>query len=301
MTPLTPGMTAPPPPASPATTSPPWWRAALCVLLAFGLLVAMPHVRGLPPAAGVIGGTLLFLLVSLLVVSELASFPLRPAVDAVGLVLGLGAWYAAGLGAEHLAAARTVLSAGASISFLLACVCAGRLLALIVRERNLLLPVALVAGMADIFTVVAGPTGEALKHAPKLVEKLSVAIPKVGSAAGPAGAKGLAHIATAGLGDFIFLAFFLAGVARFGLRGRASFWGIYVAVALGMGAVLFVPGTPALPLLPFMVAGFLVANLGVFRLSRPEKLQTALVVVLLAGLLVAAALTLQHRQALTGG
>lgn len=271
---MTPGSASP----SVPNQRPPLWRALVLVLLAYGLLAGVPYVRGIPPAAGSVLATLLFLFLSLLVVAELAKYPLRPWRDAAGLAICLAVWYAVGLSARSLEALRTVVSAASGVSFLLACIFAGRLLALIVRERNILLPVALVAGLADIFTVFAGPTGKALEKAPKLVEKLSVAIPQVGSAAGPAGARGLSHVATAGLGDFIFLAFFLAAVWRFGLRHRATFWGVLVAMATGMLAVLLMPRIPALPLLPFIVTGFLVANIGAFNLSRSEKLQVTAVV-----------------------
>jgi hypothetical protein len=273
---------------------PPLWRVALLVLVALAFLAGVPYLRGVPPQLGSLLATLAFLLISLLLVTELARYPLRPLADALGLVACLGLWYAIGQSAERLTAARTLVSAASGLSFLLACVGAGRLLALIVRERNLLLPVALVAGMADVFTVFAGPTGKALEQAPKLVEKLSVAIPQIGSAAGPAGARGLTHIATAGLGDFIFLAFFLACVWRFGLRRRGTFWGILLAVATGMAAVLLLPQVPALPLLPFIVTGFLVANAGAFSLSRAEKLQMGVVLALAAGLLLVAGLLLRH-------
>lgn len=278
------------------TTSPapPWWRGALVLALMIAVLVTLPYVRGLPPRLGAGLGTLLVLLVSLLVISELARQPLRPLTDALALVVCLGLWYAVGLLPEKLPTLKPLLMALASVSFLVACSFAGRLLALIVRERNLLLPVALVAGLADIFTVFAGPTGEALKHAPKLVEKLSVAIPKLGSATGAAGGAGLTHVASAGLGDFIFVTFFLVSCARFGLRGGRSMWWIFGLAGLAMMSVLLLPFVPALPLLPFIAAGFLLANLGVFRLSREERLSTIAVVALLIVLLVAA-LLLKHR------
>jgi hypothetical protein len=280
----------PPPPVRP-----PLWRASVLAATAVALLAGLPYVPGLPPQPAAAAATLLFLLISLLLISECARYPLRPLWDVLGMVAGLGLWYVVGLPAAGLPAWQTVVGAVSGVSFLLACVGAGRLLALIVRERNLLLPVALVAGLADVFTVFAGPTGKALQHAPKLVERLSVAIPKIGSALGPAGAKGAAAIATAGLGDFIFLTFFLVGVYRFGLRARLTFWVVFALVALGMGTVILVPGVAALPLLPFAVVGFLLANLGAFRLSRAEKIQTTAVVALVTALLVAAGWLMRHR------
>jgi len=261
---------------------------ALFTLLAFGLLAGLPYVK-LPPLVGTLAATVLFLLLALLVIRESARFPAAPLVDAFGLAAGLGLWWSAGYYAEHLAPLRPVLLALSSILFLLACVFFGRLLSLIIRERNMLFPVALIAGLADIFTVFFGPTGKTLAKAPQIVQKLSVGIPQAGSATGAQGGAGLAHLASAGLGDFIFLTFFFACVYRFGLRANATFWVIFGLTLAGMCAVLLVPNVPALPLLPFIVAGFLLANAGAFRLSRQEKLYMAIALAFVAVLLAAAA------------
>lgn len=259
-------------------------------LLGFGLLAGLPYVGGLPPVVDALVATFLFLLVSLLLIQECARFPIRPLPDALGLVACLALWYAGDLLMEQHSAVRLLLRALSSMLFLLACVYFGRLLALIVRERNILFPVAIMAGLADFFTVFFGPTGHALHHAPKLVEKLSVAIPKAGSAAGPQGAAGATHVATAGLGDFIFITFFLVGAYRFGLRQKPTFWAIFALVALGMGTVLSLPRMPAAPLLPFVALGFLLANLGAFKFSRTEKLYIGIVTLVIVGALVALAL-----------
>ena len=96
------------------------------------------------------------------------------------------------------------------------------------------LPVAIVAGLADIFTVFWGPTGHALEKAPGLVQKLSLAIPAVGSAAGEAGAHGLAYVAAIGLGDFIFLSLFLALAVRFDFSVRRTFIAMVIGAAVGI-------------------------------------------------------------------
>lgn len=269
-------------------TRPPIWRVVLFALLAVALLTGLPYVRGIPPLPGTLAATFLVLFASLLVIREAARFTVKPLYEVLGLVVTLGVWYSAREWGQALANLRPLIAAGSSLAFLLACVFVGRLLSLIVREKNILLPVALMAGLADIFTVFFGPTGKTLQHAPKLVEQLSVGIPKLGSATGAAGGAGLGYIATAGLGDFIFLTFFFVTVWRFGLRERLTFWSIFSLLIVGTLAVLTLPHLPALPLLPFIILGFLLANLGAFHLSRTEKLQTVLVVALVTGLLVVA-------------
>jgi len=277
-----------------AVPRPPLWRVALFAGLAFGLLASLPYVRGVPPLIGTVVATVLFLLLTLLVIREAARFPPRPLADVGGLAACLGLWTAAGGWGDVLPHLRPVLAAAGGVLFLGACIFFGRLLSLIVRERNMLLPVAIVAGLADIFTVFFGPTGKALQHAPGLVAKLSVGIPAMGSATGARGGAGLSHIATAGLGDFVFLTFFLVGVWRFGLRSKATFWAIFALTLAGMAAVLLVPKLPAAPLLPFIVTGFLVANAGAFHLSRAEKVNVLIAVVFFIAMMAVAAVAMRR-------
>ncbi len=290
-------MSDPQPPETPAPSPaprPPVWRVALFTLLALGLLAGLPYLRGVPPLVGSIAATVLFLLLTLLVIRETAQFPLAPLADGFGLAACVALWAATGEWQEIVPHLKPLLGAAAGLLFVGACLFFGRLLALIVRERNMLLPVALIAGLADIFTVFFGPTGKTLEHAPHLVQKLSVGIPQVGSATGAQGGAGLSHIATAGLGDFVFLTFFLVGAYRFGLRSKRTFWTVFGLTLLGMGAVLYVPGLPAAPLLPFIETGFLIANARAFHLSRTEKVYIAIAICFVALLLAAAAVLMRR-------
>jgi hypothetical protein len=278
---------------SESTLYPPWWRVVVLAVVGLGLLAGLPYVKGLPPLVGTLVATIAFLLLTLLLIIEASRWPLWPVGEVAGLVVCLGLWWTVGeltADRKHLAPLAGGLS---GMIFLGACIYFGRLLSLIIRERNVLLPVALIAGVADIFTVFFGPTGEALEKAPALVEKLSVAIPQIGSAAGPEGAAGLTALATAGLGDFIFLTFFFVGVCRYGLPLARTFWSILPLTALGMIAVLLLPFLPAVPLLPFIITGFLLANAREFTLSREEKGIMAVVLLLVTGLLVVAAVLLR--------
>ena len=245
--------------------------AALLLFACYILLVVTPLVPGLPPVAGSVLATVLFAALAMAVMLALARVPTRAWHEAAGLALFLGAWYDLGALAEGYPHARVYLSPAVSLTFLLACVAAGKLLSRIVRDRNILLPVCIVAALADLYTVFAGPTGQALQEAPKLVQKLSVAIPQPGSAAGPAGHMGLAFAGTMGLGDFIFIAMFFAAAMRFGFRLRRSYWGILLPTATALVGFLLTPKLPGIPLLPFISLGFLVANWGEFRLTAEEK------------------------------
>jgi len=66
-----------------------------------------------------------------------------------------------------------------------------------------------------------------------------------------------------GLGDFIFLALFFAGVRRFGMNDRKTFVAMCAAFAVGLLALLVLPAVPALP---FMSLALLLVHARELRL-----------------------------------
>jgi len=267
---------------------------AIICLISYGLLVGVPLARGVPDWLASYGGSLVFAVVSLCVVGFGVTWRLRPVQDILGAVVCLGLWISATQIKHVPDAMRLHLGAAASVVFLLACLFAGKVLSRIVRERAMTLPVCIVAALADIFTVFWGPTGTALEKAPKLVEKLSLAIPAAGSAAGPEGVKGLALVATMGLGDFIFLALFLSLAVRFGFPVARTFWSVVVAALVGIILAQAAPlDLPGMPLLPYMSIGFIVANRGNFWLSGQERRDLAIALGVLVVMFAVAALALR--------
>jgi hypothetical protein len=246
-------------------------EAVVAGLSYYGCLAALPHMRGIPPAIGTILATFLFLLLSLAVVRNIARWEIKPLQESFLCAYPLVAWYSVTLYAAQFKAARPLISPLESLLFLIACAFFGRLIARLVRERNMLVPIAVVLIMVDIFTVFVGPTGKALEKAPDLVEKLSIGLPEVGSAAGAKGGAGLAFIGAAGLGDFIFLGFFFVACARYGLRLDRTLWWVFILMTVAILGYLALPGVPGIPLLPFIAIGFLLANSGMFDFSRQER------------------------------
>ncbi|MFP3905074.1 MAG: hypothetical protein ACLFWB_12590 [Armatimonadota bacterium] len=267
---------------------PPLWREALIVGLSYyGILTAVPYIRGVPQLPGIMVATVGFLLLSLAVIRTIARWELRWQTELLVFLLTLGLWYALILWSDEYANIAPFISTMASLLFLTACAFFGRLLSRIIRDMNMLLPIAVVLILVDIFTVFYGPTGDALEKAPEVVSSLSVGLPEIGSAAGPEGGKGLAFVATAGLGDFIFLGLFFAATWRYGLRFNRTFWLIFALMAVTMLAFLALPFLPGVPLLPAIAIAFIAANVGEFQFSRQEKVYT-LVAVLFIGVLVGA-------------
>jgi hypothetical protein len=273
------------PHVAPATGAPLWREALIAGLAYYGILAALPHWRGVAPLVGIVAGTLLFLLLSLAVIRNIARWPLKPLHEFFLFAFPLSAWYSTTLWSAQFPDAAPFISPAESLLFLIACAFFGRLVARLVRDVNILVPIAIVLILVDFFTVFVGPTGQALDKAPELVGKLSVGLPAVGSAAGPEGAKGFAFVATAGLGDFIFLGFFFVAAWRYRLRFERTFWWIAALTGLGMVGYLAVPLLPGIPLLPFIALGFLIANAGAFSLSRQEKLYLLIAISFIAVLL----------------
>ncbi len=109
--------------------------------------------------------------------------------------------------------------------------------------------VALVIVPVDVYSVAKGPTRTILEEKPELFDWLSVSFPIPGES----------NAAQLGLPDVLFFALFLGAADRFGLRtGRT--W-----ISCTAGLVLTLPLAVAfdlsgLPALPFLSAGFVLAN-----------------------------------------
>ena len=211
---------------------------------------------------------------------------LRPGVAAslIGGVLSVGAWFLLQLWLHPHGDTRPSLGARAEFvlwrfalgfAITLACTLLGIALSRIVREANVLLPVALVAMPIDYLGAMTpiGFTQNAVQRHPNIVQAVSVPVPTLG---------GLHPIGFIGPGDALFLAFFFAIVQRLNLNMRGTFWGMYGLLTLTMLLVL-ATGINIAALIPMGLA-VLVANWPAFRLQRSEVFATlyaaALVLVL---------------------
>lgn len=261
-------------------------------LAAYLLLLGAPLLRGIPPVLGTVAATVVFAGLSVAVIVCGARLRSSGLQDLAGMAVMGSLWLALTRLAASSELTQLLIGPAAGVVFVLLCLFVGRLISRILREANILLPVCVVAAGADVFTVYWGPTAKFLEQAPEVVRSLSVAIPEVGSAAGPEGAAGLSFVATMGLGDFIFLAVFLAAGARLGFNLRRTGWIIGIILAVALTGFFFVPLLAAIPLLPFTAAGFLIANWREFHLTAEEKrnlLYAALIIGMVTGVMALAA------------
>lgn len=258
---------------------------ALLTYLAFGLLlpwVPLPAHR--PPLIVVLGmvvvTTAAFMLLQLWLAQAVVSTKPGAAVSAGLAVLCVALLIGANLFAP--AFLRLLLI---NLMITLGCAFLGILLARIIREPNVLLPVALVAIPIDFIGAMTsiGFTNTVVAHNPALVKAVSVAVPTVGGGGQHAG--GLHPIGFIGPGDALFTAFFFAVVLRLGMNRRGTFWWMYGLLTLAMLIVLSPFGVNIAALVPMGVA-VIIANFRFFKLKRDEVFAT-----LYAGVFIVALVT----------
>jgi hypothetical protein len=180
----------------------------------------------------------------------------------LGIARGLPPPAALGLAAAHDAG---VICLGAAI---------GSAVALLIRDRNILLPAGTFAAFADYFMVKWGTVHVALQTpaGAKVVQQMSAGVPAVHHSLQPI---------TMGMADFVFLAFFLACARRFEMNYRGTFLALATVLALLLFAI---PWLRQFPAVAPMALAFVLVNLRYFKLTRAEVHATALVFALMAAL-----------------
>lgn len=276
-----------------AASRPRFTSAFLAFLGGVGMLVVLRFLAGsvrfplsIVPALNVLLAVL-FLAIPILAIAQAARAPWKPAhafgLVALGVVLqGLAIFAASRLtGLAQLAA--VALGQGALQIW---CVGLGAVVATLIRERNILIPIAIFLAVFDLFLVLTpiGITRRVMQAAPQILSSVGHAVPRVLPPQRPNEPVAPAEVtAYVGPADLVFLGAYFIALARFGMRLRETVrWmiptlALYLAFVLGTGIAL-----PAL--LPIGIVTLLV-NRKEFRLSRDEWMSTAVVVTLGLGLL----------------
>ena len=263
---------------------------AAAAYVAFNLLlpfVPLPHHRlalGIIVAL-VLSSTLAFMLLQLWLAQAVAKTRPRPLLcGGAALVCALLWVLFARLAAPYGPHPPVLLTFALGFAVTLGCTFLGILLSRIIREPNVLLPVAIVAMPIDFLGAMTpiGFTQHMVAKHPDFVKHVSVPVPGVGSATHYGG---LAPIGFIGPGDVLFVAFFFAVVLRLHMNVRGTFWWIYGLLTATMLFVLSPWGFNIAALVP-MGAAVLIANFRYFKLRREEVFAT-----LYAGLLIIALVT----------
>jgi hypothetical protein len=212
---------------------------------------------------------IVFVYFPLAIVYHGVRIPLKPVAELLAGLIALGVWL--GVAGVEGRTGSALAGPARSVALLVACMFFGMLASRVLRDRNVLLPACIIAGLADLLSVGWGFTAHALRETPDLVAKLSVAVPALAPQAASAADGKFPILATMGVGDLFFVALFFAAGARFGLPLRRTFCFVFPLVALAMGLTITgVLPWQGIPGLPFIAVGFLAANLRSFRFSREE-------------------------------
>lgn len=159
----------------------------------------------------------------------------------------------------------------------------GALLATLVKDKNILVPIAIFLAIFDAFLVLtpAGITQQIMQKAPQALPNVAAQVPAVGAEQPTGKALAAAYVGPA---DLVFLGCFFVALFRFGMQTRLTFKLVVPALVFYLAVVLYTGW--ALPALIPIGLCILIANWREFQLSRDEKMSTALVAALGIALLV---------------
>ncbi len=170
------------------------------------------------------------------------------------------------------------------------CLGLGGLIACAIRDKNLLLPLAAFLAIFDFWLVFVpeGPVGRIARGNQESLQRIAYAIPSVAHVSHGGHAAPLAYVGPA---DFMFLGMFFVALFRFNMRTRATFRAVMPVLAIYLLIVLFAGGVQigpvslgALPALVPIGATVLIVNRKEFKLTRDEKISSA--IILVAGVLL---------------
>ena len=165
----------------------------------------------------------------------------------------------------------------AVVMMMLAAAGLGYMVSLRVTDKNLLLPVVMLAAYIDLWTVTRGPVSKMMEKTPELVQAVSAPIPQAGAGA-------FVPQFLVGPGDFLFAGLVFAVVSRLGMNGPRTYWCVLAAMGLGMfGIALGIVNY--FPALIMLAIGVIAANWREFRLAKQEVIYMLVVAVALAATL----------------
>lgn len=258
-----------------------WLWAGLACLIALAFLRVVIGFVSLPisllgPANFMIGA--LFLGTPLIAIVIASRFSWRPGHALVAVLIGFALQFGCfAVNSQvfrfHGPVAPWLVAFG-QVGLPIWCAGLGALIATLIKERNLLVPIAVFLILYDAFLVLSpqGITGKVVREAPQMLSNFAVQIPQV--KAGPA--KGSVDPGTlAGPADFVFLAMFMIAIYRFGMRGKQTAQ-LVIPVLL---AYMFIVQTLSIPLPALVPIGacVMIANWGELKLTRDEKLSTVFI------------------------
>jgi len=263
--------------------------AATAYLLSYLLIAVIGGVVVAPLRSPIIAGIVVtvigaaVLLVSLLLVLSICRLRMSPGREVIWTVAMLvvfavvrpavfavvGKWVGHPAAGKRIAEALSVVPGQfllGNTALIVWAACLGRLVSRLMREGKLLLPVAVVAAIADIITVFWGVVAHVSETAPEVVATFSAAAPVA-----PPPNVSAPILSAVGIGDFLFLAAFLAVAIRHAMRPVRTMWASFAVMLVAPLAYWFFPSATGMPGLPFIAAAVLWANWRHIEFTSEEK------------------------------
>lgn len=268
------------------------WAAAIALALLYLVLSVVGHRLPLPdsPTSAVVSVVVAVLLLTgvMYYVARIHAPPLSALAVGAGSLLG---WVWLALLAQAGQTRPGIPAAAADLCLAAAAGSLGKFAVQLIRARNILLPIAVVAAVFDTVYVYCGPLDAQRTIGGELLAPVTAAVPALGGESIP-GASDQGVLGGIGFGDLVILAFFFAAAIRFGMDATRSFWYILPLTVIAFIVAMRYGEAPGW--VPISL-GFVLANVRFFHFTAEEKramLYAGPVVVLLAGALIGASLLL---------
>jgi len=199
------------------------------------------------------------------------------------LVVGVAIWYGSYVGAMHVAEPMIggLLIALSQSGLIVWCFAIGSLLALVLKDKNLILPIAVFLALFDMWLVFA-PEGlvqrSVVQGQAETLRAVAYQVPEVRATSAGGRAAAMLYVGPA---DYLFISMFFVALYRFRMRTVRTLkvivpvLGVYLLTVLLFSGVHVGPiSLGALPALLPIGLVVLIVNRDQFNLNRDEKLVT---------------------------
>jgi len=280
--------------AAPRSTS--GWRALVGLLLLMLVLnIAVRFVQvpiaAVGPVSMLLSAVFFAIPIVGLFVASRGTWTLRASAALIGAGISIQAISILILRSKLPPATEIIVFSVSQIALLAWCAGLGGALSALIKERNLILPVAIFLAGLDAFLVTYPYSwvNRVVNNAPQILQTVGYNLPRV--SAEPISTAPVQISATVGPADFFFLFMFFICVHKFNMRERATLIAMvatllaYLVVVLGFGDLSLGPvSLGALPVLLPMGIVLLALNLDQFKLNTEEKVGTWLFTIIAIGL-----------------
>lgn len=275
------------------TPKPMWERygftACLALLFVFQIILGF---LGLPAWVTIISG-ILFISLPIGALFCAASSKWTAGKGFLWLGFGVVTQVLCTLGARMIGpgAAQIFFEAGAQLGLIFWCAGLGALVGVLIKDKNMILPVAIFLAGFDIFLVMTPNTfiSATVEKNPQLLQSVALRIPAARTETGTPGKAlppRIQPVAFVGPADLIFVMTFFVLLFRFEMKVKETLRWLVPILVLYMAMALSPTFLGMLPALVPIGLTVLIVNRDQFKLAKDEKLGVILVAVIASGLAI---------------